>query len=587
MENALQEVPPATARAIVLRHLPRPLRAGLQHDVADGPLPAELAADADAAVPGLGAEVADWIRAWSGRCPGLDRWPERTSPAYPAHASGPGRGGLAALDRSAATRDDAVLRDVADALVLIGAFDHLAPLAGRAAAAVWACLDRLPEAGATLHQLALTSAGTQARTSAPDVPWPDLGPDGLGPVAAADAETVDAAAAAWRTAIDAAFAELAAEARLLVIGLSAVAGGRPVHTWRQDTLAAVALGVGKAAVEPLTLAAARDGRRYGEERARHRVEDLQEQLSALRAGPADAAAADTPLDVPPGHVIVCPTIAKTGPGKGKELTRGYEHVVGVALPLVPVPDLATVRDALLPEFPYAQSAVDAVLGAFAGRPHVHAPPLLVVGPPGCGKSRFVRRVGAALGVGVHRVDGANDGGGSFGGTERRWYSSEPCKPFMAVARHAQANPLVLVDEIDKAPTRSDYGRLWDSMLQVLDPENARRFPDPSLQVELDLSCVTVMCTANSAAPLPGPLLDRMRIVRFPEPGAQHLDALLPGVLREIAVDAGLDPRFLRPPDGVERAALAARWRGGSVRRLRRAVEAVLRVRERALAGKLQ
>lgn len=122
---------------------------------------------------------------------------------------------------------------------------------------------------------------------------------------------------------------------------------------------------------------------------------------------------------------------------------------------------------------------------------------------------------------------------------------------------------------------------------VPDPETACRFPDPSLQVELDLRRVTVACTVNDASRLPGPLLDRLRIVRFPEPKAEHLDALLPGVLTAIAADDGLDPRFVSPMDGMERAALRQRWRGGSVRRLRRAVEAVLRVRGRTLAAKPQ
>jgi hypothetical protein len=75
----------------------------------------------------------------------------------------------------------------------------------------------------------------------------------------------------------------------------------------------------------------------------------------------------------------------------------------------------------------------------------------------------------------------------------------------------------------------------------------------------------------------------MRVVRFPEARADHLDALLPGILAGVAMEAGFDPRFHLPLDAVERAALRARWRGGSLRRLRRAVEAILRVRDRALA----
>jgi ATP-dependent Lon protease len=246
-----------------------------------------------------------------------------------------------------------------------------------------------------------------------------------------------------------------------------------------------------------------------------------------------------------------------------------------------------VRRELLPEFPYAEGALDTVLGAFAGKPFVRGGPLVIEGPPGVGKSRFVRRLGEALGVGVFRVDASNDGGATFGGTERRWYGSEPCRPFMAIARFSQANPLLLVDEIDKAPTRSEYGRIWDSMLQALEPENAARFPDPCFQTDLDISWVSILCTANDTSRMPGPLLDRLRIVRFPAPRGSHLDDLLPGVMRTIASERGVDPRFLSLPSGMEREALARRWRGGSVRRLHRAVEAVLRVRDREQGKALQ
>lgn len=574
----MEEIPPTLARAIVLRHLPRPLRAGLDHDCASGPLPAQLAADAEA-VAGLGGGVAAWIREYVGACAGLAPW---IGDAETLHQpGGDPADSLAALDRAAAASDDGTLREIADALILIGAHERLACMAGRAAAAAWSYLERLPETGAALHQLALATAGTQVGEEVDPVPWPELDPNGY-PARRPDA--LERAETAWQTAIDAAFSELRRDARLLAIGLSAIAGGRPARSWACGTLAQVAACVGRAVSEPLTFAAEQEARLSAERLVRSEIETLRERVRTLEADPEPPPGpASEPRAVPPGHVVVCGPLVAKGPGKGKEVARGYEHAIGKALPLIPTPDLAAVRLALTSEFPYAAGPADAVLGAFAGRPHVHAPPLLVVGPPGAGKSRFVRRLGETLGVGVLRIDGANDGGGSFGGTERRWYSSEPCKPFMAVARYSQANPLLLVDEVDKAATRSEYGRLWDSMLQVLDHETASRFPDPSLQADLDLSWVSVVCTANQTSGLPGPLLDRMRIVRFPEPSAEHLDALLPSVLAAIAGEAGLDPRFHAPLDGVERTVLRARWRGGSVRRLRRAVEAVLRVRERALA----
>ncbi len=153
---------------------------------------------------------------------------------------------------------------------------------------------------------------------------------------------------------------------------------------------------------------------------------------------------------------------------------------------------------------------------------------------------------------------------------------------MAVNRALQANPAVLVDELDKAPTRSDYGRLWDGMISFLEPETAARFPDPCVQAELDLSWVSVIATANVDWTLPAPLLDRLRVVAFPMPRAGHLEALLPGLLSQVAAERGLDSRWFQPLDAVETRVLRQSWRGGSVRSLRRKLDGVLRVRERTL-----
>ncbi|WP_298106502.1 AAA family ATPase, partial [Bradyrhizobium sp.] len=143
------------------------------------------------------------------------------------------------------------------------------------------------------------------------------------------------------------------------------------------------------------------------------------------------------------------------------------------------------------------------------------------------------------------------------------------------------NPLVLIDEIEKAGTRNDYGRLWDCLLGFLEPETNARYPDPALQTTLDLSHVSYIATANSIDPLPSPIRDRFRVVTFPKPTAGDLDALLPAILADLARERGLDRRWMMPLDGAEHAAVARHWRGGSVRRLRRVVEAVLRHREDA------
>jgi ATP-dependent Lon protease len=71
----------------------------------------------------------------------------------------------------------------------------------------------------------------------------------------------------------------------------------------------------------------------------------------------------------------------------------------------------------------------------------------------------------------------------------------------------------------------------------------------------------------------------MRVVMFPKPSADDLDALLPAVIADLARERGLDQSWMPPLDGAEYAAVAMHWRGGSVRRLRRVAEAVLRERD--------
>ena len=111
-------------------------------------------------------------------------------------------------------------------------------------------------------------------------------------------------------------------------------------------------------------------------------------------------------------------------------------------------------------------------------------------------------------------------------------------------------------------------------------ETSVRYPDPALQTNLDLSQVSYLATANSLDPLPSPIRDRMRVVTFPKPSADDLDALLPAVVADLTRERGLDQSWVPPLDGAEHAAVARYWRGGSVRRLRRIVEVLLRERDR-------
>jgi ATP-dependent Lon protease len=271
----------------------------------------------------------------------------------------------------------------------------------------------------------------------------------------------------------------------------------------------------------------------------------------------------------------------------KELLPQLKDVINVGVPLIASPPLEDVRKALLFQFPYAQNVIDTVLADLVGRPTVLVRPTLILGSPGGGKSLFVRRISELLRVFCWRTDCSRADSTVFAGTDRRWNSAEPCHPFLAIARARAANPLVFLDELEKAggagaaagSVRIEGGRLWDCLLGFLESETSIRYPDPMLQVDVDLSHISYVATANSVTGLPRPLLDRMRILNFPLPSRDHLGALLPAVIADLARDRGLDASWIPPLDGDEHAAVASAWPGGSVRDLRRLVEVILRERD--------
>jgi ATP-dependent Lon protease len=343
---------------------------------------------------------------------------------------------------------------------------------------------------------------------------------------------------------------------------------------RHKSAAANALVVGSRMAEHRIAAAEEAARREQEEeeQAREETEEAAEILHQVASS----------TEVVPEHHLVVARLSDEAMKnvKLKEIMGPLKSVINVALPLVEVPPLHQVRNALMFEFPYAVEVIDFVLADLVGRTTIRINPVLLLGKPGAGKTLFVRKLSEALGLpNLWRTDCSRADGVVFGGTDRRWHTAEPCHPFLAIAQAKVGNPIVLLDELEKAGTRSDYGRLWDCLLAFLELETNCRHLDPALQVPLDLSEISFVATANTLDPLPAPIRDRFRVVTFPNPGANDLDALLPAVMADLARERRLDHRWVLPLDGTEHAAVAQHWRGGSVRRLRRIVDAILRNRD--------
>ena len=280
-------------------------------------------------------------------------------------------------------------------------------------------------------------------------------------------------------------------------------------------------------------------------------------------------------------VIVLRKLPATNTPEARRVAEAFRPLVGTVLPFLPVPHLAAVRSSLLDSYPHAAAATDAILGELVGRDHIRLPPVLPLGPPGSGKTRFAGDLLDALGVPrmLYPCGGASDS--SLAGTSRRFITGEVALPVMMLDAHKTASPGIILDELEKASPSRHNGSVHDALLGMLEPSSAAQWHDPYLQAAVDISHVVWLATANSLESIPTALRDRCRILSLPTPGPEHLRALAPALLREACVTRGLDPRWGVPLDAYELQAVAEAWPGGSIRRLTRLLEGVLAARNHA------
>ncbi|GLU47669.1 endopeptidase La [Nocardiopsis ansamitocini] len=237
--------------------------------------------------------------------------------------------------------------------------------------------------------------------------------------------------------------------------------------------------------------------------------------------------------------------------------------------------LDDVKDRIIEYLAVRKRREEKGLGVIGGRRSGAV--LALVGPPGVGKTSLGESVARAMGRSFTRValGGVRDEA-EIRGHRRTYVGALPGRIVRAVKEAGTMNPVVLLDEIDKVG--SDYrGDPSAALLEVLDPAQNHTFRDHYLEVDLDLSDVVFLATANALDTIPGPLLDRMELVELDgytedEKVVIARDHLLPRQLEK----AGLDASEAALTEDALRLIAGEYTREAGVRSLERSIARVLR-----------
>lgn len=228
--------------------------------------------------------------------------------------------------------------------------------------------------------------------------------------------------------------------------------------------------------------------------------------------------------------------------------------------------LADVKDRIL-EF--------LAVGTFKGE--INGSIILLVGPPGVGKTSIGKSIAEALARPFYRFSlGGMRDEAEIKGHRRTYIGAQPGKLVQALKEVEVMNPVIMLDEIDKMG-QSYQGDPASALLETLDPEQNVNFLDHYLDLRLDLSKVLFVCTANTLDSIPGPLLDRMEVIRLAgyiteEKLAIAKKHLWPKQLEK----AGVNNRRISITDSALKAIIEGYARESGVRQLEKRLAKVIR-----------
>ena len=224
------------------------------------------------------------------------------------------------------------------------------------------------------------------------------------------------------------------------------------------------------------------------------------------------------------------------------------------------PSGVPAMDHLYDEMPNFHEVLDDVKRHLAlcqdSRDALEITPLLLLGPPGVGKTHFAREIAELLGTGMGFVSmSALTAGWLLSGASSQWKGARPGKVFETLVDGTYANPVMVIDEIDKARGEHAYDPLG-SLYSLLEHDTAIAFTDEFAEVPIDASQVIWVATANDERGIPEPILNRMNVFEVHMPDREAGRKIALRLYRSLCDAHGWGSRFEPEPGEAVLDALA-------------------------------